>query len=386
MVPTAIYHSRFGWLCTSYAPVSLDGKVFGLFCVNVDMNQVMAERSRFLTRSLVFVLVEIAAAIVISMLLIRKTITQPLTMLTKATAQFADNNENLTKEDVIQLPIRSGDEIGTLYHEIQSMQSRIVDYTDHITKITAEKERAKAEMDLAARIQASALPKNFSLPTGKAELYATMTPAREVGGDFYDFFLSGPDRLCLVIADVSGKGVPASLFMMRAKTAIQYYAREGQGPAELLGNVNRALCEENETNMFVTVWLGILDLNTGVMRCCNAGHECPAVLRAGGGYELLKDRHGLMLGAFDDNILTEYEIRLNPGDRNFVYTDGAAEAINEKQEQYGTDRLLDVLNRLKDQDQKAILEGVLQDIRAFAGIAEQFDDITMLGIAYWKDM
>ena len=385
-VPPTIYHSRFGWLCTSYEPVSLDGKVFGLFCVDVDMNQVMAERSRFLTRSLVFVLVEIAAAIVISMLLIRKTITRPLTMLTKATAQFADNNENLTKEDVIQLPIRSGDEIGTLYHEIQSMQSRIVDYTDHITKITAEKERAKAEMDLAARIQASALPKNFSLPTEKAELYATMTPAREVGGDFYDFFLSGPDRLCLVIADVSGKGVPASLFMMRAKTAIQYYAREGQGPAELLGNVNRALCEENETNMFVTVWLGILDLNTGVMRCCNAGHEYPAVLRAGGGYELLKDRHGLMLGAFDDNILTEYEIRLNPGDRIFVYTDGAAEAINEKQEQYGTDRLLDVLNRLKDQDQKAILEGVLQDIRAFAGSAEQFDDITMLGITYWKDM
>ena len=381
-VPRTEYHSRYGWLCTTCQPVRSEGQVFGLLCVDIDMNEVMKDRNWFLVNRLMIVLVEIAAAIAVSMLLIRRSITHPLKLLTKATRDFADNSENITKEDVIQLPIRSHDEIGTLYHEIQSMQSRIVDYTDNITRITAEKEHTRTEMDLAARIQASALPENFDLPTEKAELYALMIPARQVGGDFYDFFFTGPDQLCLVIADVSGKGVPASLFMMRAKTAIKYYARSGQGPAKLLKSVNSALCEENAAVMFVTVWLGMLDLKTGLMRCCNAGHEYPAVMRAGGQYELLKDVHGMMLGTFEDNSLTEYEIKLNPGDRLFVYTDGVPEAMNENKQQYRTDRIVEQLNRLKESDQKTILSGVLQDIRTFAGTTEQFDDITMLGLTY----
>ena len=381
-IPPTIYRSRFGWLCTSCQPISLDEDVFGLFCVDIDMNDVMRERSRFLTKSLIFVICEIVAAIVISMLLIRKSITRPLQLLAKATREYADNSESITREDVIQLPIRSKDEIGTLYHEIQSMQERIVDYTDHITRITAEKEHIRTEMSLAARIQNSALPKNFHLPTAKVDLYALMNPARDVSGDFYDFFLSGEDRICLVIADVSGKGIPASLFMMRAKTSIKYNALAEQDPAEVLQKVNSVLCEENDENMFVTAWLGILDLKTGVMRCCNAGHEYPAVMRAGDDYELLKDKHGMPLGMFDDNPMTEYEIRLNPEDRIFVFTDGAAEATNERMEQYGTGRLLEQLNRQKDSDQKTLLEGVLQDIKNFAGTAEQFDDITMLGLTY----
>jgi len=384
-VPPTIYRSRYGWLCTSCQPISLEKQVFGLFCVDIDMNEVIKQQNWFLTNSLIFVLLEIVAAIVISMVLIRRSITLPLVMLTNATRGFADSDENLSGEDVIDLPITSNDEIGTLYREIQSMQRRIVDYTEHITQITAEKEHTRTEMSLAARIQNSALPKNFTLPTAKVDLYALMDPAREVSGDFYDFFFCGEDRLCLVIADVSGKGIPASLFMMRAKTAIKYSACGGLGPAELLKFVNGNLCEENDTNMFVTVWLGMLDLKTGMMRCCNAGHEYPAVMRAGGGYELLKDQHGMMLGVFEDNSLTEYEIRMNPGDRIFVYTDGIPEAENEKKEQYGTDRLLQQLNRQKDADQKTVLEGLLQDIRKFTGAVEQFDDITMLGLTYKGD-
>jgi serine phosphatase RsbU (regulator of sigma subunit) len=170
--------------------------------------------------------------------------------------------------------------------------------------------------------------------------------------------------------------------MMRAKTAIKYYARSGQEPSELLESVNSALCEENAANMFVTVWLGILDLKTGIMRCCNAGHEYPAVMRAGGQYELLIDKHGMMLAIFEDNAMTGYEIRLNPGDRFFVYTDGVTEAMNEKQQQYGTGRMLEELNSLKDSDQETVLRGVLGDIRNYAGSAEQFDDITMLGLTF----
>ena len=248
--------------------------------------------------------------------------------------------------------------------------------------IDAAEQHMRDELKLAATIQDSALPKNFSLPTEGIDLHALMTPAKVVGGDFYDFFYINSDHLCLVIADVSGKGVPASLFMMRAKTAIKYYTRSGLGPAELLQKVNHTLCEGNDADMFVTVWVGILNLTTGRMHCSNAGHEYPLVMRAGGDYEVLKDRHGLALAVMKDIPLPEYELQLNPGDRLFVYTDGVPEAINEKEEAYGLERLADRLNRLKNVSQEWALENVLQDIRNFAGKAEQFDDITMLGLTY----
>ena len=248
--------------------------------------------------------------------------------------------------------------------------------------ISAAEERIRDELKLAAAIQDSALPKNFNLPSKNIDLYALMTPAKQVGGDFYDFFYIDADKLCLVIADVSGKGVPASLFMMRAMTAIKNAALSGNGPAEVLMKVNNLLCEGNDAEMFVTVWIGILDLRTGRIECANAGHEYPVVMRSETGYELLKDRHGLVLAAMPDIPMRSYEIQLNPGDRLFVYTDGVPEAINEKAEAYGTGRLVQRLNRQRNSTQQKTLEDVLQDIRNFAGSAEQFDDITMLGLTY----
>ena len=248
--------------------------------------------------------------------------------------------------------------------------------------INEAKERMKEELEMATIIQDSSLPKNFNLPTHRIELYALMTPAKEVGGDFYDFFYIGRDQLALVIADVSGKGVPAALFMMRAKTAIKNYARSRESAAELLQHVNNVLCEGNDPDMFVTVWLGILDLGTGKMRCANAGHEYPVLMRAGGDYELLKEYHGLVLAVMEDMPQKEYEIQLNPGDRLLVYTDGVPEAVNQYGEAYGTDRLVARLNTLKNVPQKRVLESVRQDIRTFAGSAEQFDDITLMGITY----
>ncbi len=248
--------------------------------------------------------------------------------------------------------------------------------------IDAAEKHIQDELKLAATIQDSALPKNFRLPSNKIELFALMTPAKTVGGDFYDFFYVSKDQLCLVIADVSGKGVPASLFMMRAKTAIKYYSRSGLGLAEILQKVNHTLCEGNDADMFVTVWVGILNLTTGQMLCSNAGHEYPLLMRAGGDYEVLRDKHSLALAIMKGIPLKEYEIQLNPGDRLFVYTDGVPEAINEKEEAYGLDRLAGRLNRLKNVSQEWALEDVLQDIRNFAGKAEQFDDITMLGLTY----
>ena len=275
-----------------------------------------------------------------------------------------------------KVQVRTSPEFSSLSDDINKTVTTLKEYID------ASEKRMENDLKLAAAVQDSALPKHFNRLTEAVDLYALMTPARQVGGDFYDFFSVGPDQLCLVIADVSGKGIPASLFMMRAKTAIRNHARNGQGPAELMMNVNSALCEENSTNMFVTVWLGMLDLKTGRMRCCNAGHEFPALLRVPGNYELLSDEHGSLLGVFDDVSMAEYELRLNPGDRLFVYTDGVPDTRNEKKERYGMERLIGQLNQLKDSDQKAILEGVLQDLRSFTGAAERFDDITILGLTY----
>ncbi len=272
--------------------------------------------------------------------------------------------------------VRTNKEFSDLSEDINKTVAALRGY------IEAAKQQIKEELKMAALIQDSALPKNFKLPSDNIELYALMTPAKTVGGDFYDFFYINTDYLCLVIADVSGKGVPASLFMMRAKTAIKNYARTGMGPAELLKRANNTLCEGNDAEMFVTVWLGILDLNTGLMKCSNAGHEYPVLMRAGGEYELLKDRHGLVLAAMENVPVREYEIQLNPGDRLMVYTDGVPEAINEKNEAYGTQRLVRRLNLRKDASQELALEDVLRDLRSFAGNAEQFDDITMLGLTY----
>ena len=275
--------------------------------------------------------------------------------------------------------MRSSSEFTELSGDINRTVDVLKDY------IGQAERRMKEELKLAATIQDAALPKNFDLPTDNVELYALMTPAKQVGGDFYDFFYCDRDKLCLVIADVSGKGVPAALFMMRAKTAIKNFARSGHSPAKVLEKVNNSLCEGNDAEMFVTVWLGILDLKTGKMTCANAGHEYPVLMRAGGDYELLKDKHGLVLAAMEGAPLKEYEIDLDAGDRLFVYTDGVPEAINEKNEAYGTDRLTMKLNQVKNVPQEQALESVLRDIRNFAGAAEQFDDITMLGITYRRD-
>ena len=273
--------------------------------------------------------------------------------------------------------VRNSSEFASLSNDINQTVSVLKGY------IAAAEKRIEQELEFARTIQDSALPKNFTFPRQDFELYATMDPAKEVGGDFYDFFFVGDDRLALVIADVSGKGIPAALFMMRAKTAIRGLAESGREPAEILYRANNTLCEGNDAEMFVTVWLGIIDLRTGQMQCANAGHEYPTLMRAGGEYALFRDRHGLALAAMEDVRFKGYELQLEPGDRLFVYTDGIPEAIDEHTEQYGTDRLVNMLNATRDAPLRQVLPAIRRDIADFAGGAEQFDDITMLGFAYY---
>ncbi len=273
--------------------------------------------------------------------------------------------------------VRNSSEFASLSNDINQTVSVLKGY------IAAAEKRIEQELEFARTIQDSALPKNFDFPRRDFEICAMMDPAKEVGGDFYDFFFVDRNKLALVIADVSGKGIPAALFMMRAKTAIRGLAESGQTPAEILFRANNTLCEGNDAEMFVTVWLGVIDLLTGHMQCANAGHEYPALMRAGGEFELYRDRHGLALAAMENTRYREYEMQLDPGDRLFVYTDGIPEAIDPQVEQYGPDRLVGALNRHKEAPMKALLPEVRRDIADFARGADQFDDITMLGLTYF---
>ena len=264
------------------------------------------------------------------------------------------------------------------------MIDKIEVYISDIQKITAEKERMGAELNVATQIQADMLPSIFPpFPErNEFDLYATMNPAKEVGGDFYDFFLVDDDHIALVMADVSGKGVPAALFMVIAKTLIKNRTQMGGNPAEILGYVNEQLCEGNEADMFVTVWLGIIEISSGKGLAANAGHEYPAIRRAGQAYELIKTKHSPAVATMEGLKFREHEFELHPGDYLYVYTDGVPEAINQNEELFGTDRMLAALNRNPEASPMELLQSVKQEIDAFAGDAPQFDDITMLCFEY----
>jgi serine phosphatase RsbU (regulator of sigma subunit) len=247
--------------------------------------------------------------------------------------------------------------------------------------LALEKERIAAELSLATRIQLSALPKEFPKKE-KFHVYASMTPAKEVGGDFYDFFMMDEDHLGLVIADASGKGVPAALFMMVSSALIRNAAVGEYSPAKVLTTVNHQLCTRNPEEMFVTVWMGVLEVSTGRLTAANAGHEYPILKRPGKSFELFKDHHGLVLGAMDGVRYREYEIQMEPGTKLFVYTDGLSEATNGSTVQFGTDRTIDALRGREDGSPEELVRAVLDAVETFVADAPQFDDLTMLCVEY----
>ena len=242
----------------------------------------------------------------------------------------------------------------------------------------------QTELHMATDIQASMLPHIFPPYPERSEfsLYASMDPAREVGGDFYDFFLVDDDHLAVLIADVSDKGIPAALFMMSTKILINYRARQGGTPAEILTDINAQIARDNDSQMFVTIWMGILDVHTGILTCTNAGHEYPAVCGADGVFRIFRDKHGMCVGAMDNVRYRDYELRMDPGDKIFVYTDGVPDAINSAGEFYGLERLEAALNRLAGEDPEQVLQGIRTDVDAFTKGEGQFDDLTMLCFEY----
>lgn len=248
--------------------------------------------------------------------------------------------------------------------------------------IECERQALETELSVATDIQASMLPSLFpAFPTrDEFDIFASMTPAKEVGGDFYDFFLVDDDHLAMVMADVSGKGVPAALFMVISKTLIKNATQQCFSPKEVLEKVNNQLCEGNDADMFVTVWLGIYEISTGTLTTANAGHEYPAIQRKNGDFELYKDKHGLVLAGMENLRYTECQLHLSSGDTLYVYTDGVPESTNEDYVLFGTEGMLASLNHRKDGTLNQLLDGMKVDVDAFVGNAPQFDDLTMLAL------
>ena len=306
-------------------------------------------------------------------------IVRPLEQMTENIIESGKTGQLFEMKD----SYRTHDEIEVLAEAFDDLSKKTRQYIEDITEITKEKERVNTELNMANQIQSSMLPHIFPAFPNRHELdiYATMDPAREVGGDFYDFFLVDEDHLALVIADVSGKGVPGALFMMVSKAILKNTAMMGKSPGEILTATNEMICSNNKMQMFVTVWLGILEISTGKIVAANAGHEYPA-LSQGGAFALLKDKHNFIIGGMDGVRYKEYEIQMKPGDRLFLYTDGVPEATDTENRMFGTDRMLDALNAEPDVSPKRILKNVRGSVDAFVKDSEQFDDLTMMCIEY----
>ena len=351
--------------------------------INEMTERSLQESNRYIRNANVLLLILLGLSVYIALIVsvaLSNHIVKPIRQLTGKVGAMQGDDLDFTWET------DTGDETQLLATSFQSLTQRMKEYIRENEVITAERERISTELSLATRIQASMLPSIFPPFPERAEfdLYALMDPAREVGGDFYDFFLVDEDHLCMVIADVSGKGIPAALFMMASKIIIQSYAMMGRQPGEILTRTNETICSNNQEEMFVTAWVGILELSTGRLTAANAGHEYPAVKKPDGEFALVKDKHGFVIGGMSGVAYKEYELQLEPGSKVFVYTDGVPEAMggNDAREMFGTERMLAALNGEPEAPPKQIIARVRGALENFVKDAEQFDDITMLCIEY----
>lgn len=376
---------KYGYLTSSVLPVAdSSGHIFAILSVDTNMEIITSTLVAYILKSFAICLVILICFCFAYAAYMQKKVISPIKIIGNEAYVFSQNASKIT-EGLSE--IKTQDELQVLSESILTMEKDIINYVDNLTKVTAEKERIGAELNVATQIQADALPSVFPAFPDRNEfdIYASMNPAKEVGGDFYDFFLIDDDHLGLVMADVSGKGVPAALFMMISKTLLQNQTYFSKSPAEILHIVNNQLCQHNSADMFVTVWLGILELSTGKLLAANAGHEYPAIKKANGEFELYRDKHGLVLAGMEGAKYKEYELTLQKNDVLFVYTDGVPEATNSENVLFGTDRMIEALNKHKDEKIMGLLNNLRVEIDAFVGDAPQFDDITMLALQYFGD-
>lgn len=372
----------YGYIAAAFYPIfSSEGEPVAL--VGVDMSMPGIQQSLF--NFIISIVISIVSVILLAMggffIFVRRNIIHPINQLNKVTNEMVCN---LQREESICIDVHTGDEIEELAKSFTEMDAELRDYIRKLSSVTAEKEHIKAELDIATQIQISMLPCIFpAFPERKEiDIYATMDPAKEVGGDFYDFFMVDDTHLAIVVADVSGKGVPAALFMVIGKTLIKDHTLPGVPLGQVFTEVNDLLCEANKEGLFITAFEAVLDLTTGEMEYVNAGHEYPFICRYGEEFKSIKLDAGFVLAGMEGMRYQSAVMQLAPGDRIFQYTDGVTEATNAEYELYGMERLEQILNTHKYENPKELLCSVRTDIDLFVKEAPQFDDITMLCLEF----
>ena len=376
----------YGYIATAYSPIfDSKGNPVAIVGVDVFMPDLQANMREFLVVVIAAIMLVVLVAILLCFIFVKRKIVNPINQIRDASKTMVENLEN---EETIDVTVDTGNEIEELFDSFKQMYGDVKDYIHKLSTVTAEKERIGAELDVAKHIQASMLPCIFPAFPDRPEIdiYATMEPAKEVGGDFYDFFMVDDRHLAIVMADVSGKGVPAALFMVIGKTLIKDHTTPGRDLGKVFTEVNNLLCEANSEELFITAFEGVLDLVTGEFVYVNAGHEMPFICKAGGDFAPHKIRAAFVLAGMEGMRYRAGSMTLEPGDKIFQYTDGVTEATNANNELYGMGRLEAVLNRVKEAMPHQILPAVKHDIDEFVGEAPQFDDITMLCLEYRSRM
>jgi sigma-B regulation protein RsbU (phosphoserine phosphatase) len=352
-----------------------NGMVVAIFAPE---NELYAEANGRVYMMLLVLAIAIIVIVYGSYMMLSRFVSKPISEISKKVEVIGGGDLDA------KIEIKSRDEFGALAEAFNNMTDDLKEYIRNLTSVTSEKERIGAELNVANEIQESLLPTTFPAYPDRSEfdIYAMMRPAKEVGGDFYDFYYTGGNRLALIVADVSGKGVPAALFMVIAKTLLKNHLQMGESQSEALKNVNNQLFENNDVGMFVTAFIAILDIATGEVEYANAGHNPPLIMRAGERFEMLEVKPGFVLGGISDIKYASGKTKLNAGDVLYLYTDGVTEAENEKEELFGEKRMLAAADSARGGSMQNLVEKIRGAIDKFAGDAPQFDDITMLALRY----
>lgn len=375
--------SAFGYLITAF-DVIRDEAGNPILVVGADMSMQVIGNTllHYILLVSIIALFIFAIFITIYLFFLRKELINPLQLIVDGATDFVNTNtdERLGQIMALDLKINTGDEIEILAQAFNQMTSDIIRYIKELTHATSERERIETELRIATLIQEGMLPQDFEFP-GRSDIgaYASMTAAKEVGGDFYDFFFVDDDHFCIVIGDVSGKGVPAALFMAMSKATVKDLVLRRLSVDEVMTQANKNLCKNNEQGMFVTLFIGIVEIKTGRLQWCDAGHNPTIVWKKDGSVEILKGKKGFVCAGLETAKYKMNEDYVEAGDIIYLYTDGVTEANNVDKALYGEDRLYQLIGQQNKRELKALCSSVLTDLDDFTGEEPQFDDITMLG-------
>ncbi|MCR5747840.1 MAG: SpoIIE family protein phosphatase [Lachnospiraceae bacterium] len=380
----------YGHLIFACEPIINNGKIVAYLITDIFLNEILKSAINAIALAFVFLVILTLLNLILVRRYFSRNLVQPVIEITNAARAYIYDDK--TDEEVLSetrhdsfnlLEIHTGDELEELAAVMKKMEMDLGRYIENLTEATAEKQRISTEFELANNIQRHAMPNLFPVfpEHNDFEVYATMEPAKEIGGDFYDLFMVDEQHLVMVVADVSGKGIPAALFMMISQTIIKNQAGFSRDPAEILEQANEQLCSGNIDSMFVTVWLALINVETGEVKYSLAGHEKP-IFKHAGKWELRNTKSGVPLGITKGVKYRNESIILEPGDMIFQYTDGVTEAINSAKEMYREERLMKALNNSESPIPNRLLAEVRADIASYVGETEQFDDITMLGFCY----